>query len=87
MRVASNHFFATVSDPLLDYFCCRASHDQGAYSVMSEAVHTATFQPELAKQRVKMLIENSGVHERCLPSRLEDQTLRFYRSNEPSAFP
>jgi hypothetical protein len=50
--------------PVLDNFYCRASHDQGAYSVMTEAVHTATFQSELAKQWLKMLIENGRVHER-----------------------
>src|SRR5712692_1933683 len=74
MRVASNHFFATVSDPLLDYFNRRSSHDQGAHSVAPESVHSTTFQTEFAKQWLKMLIENGAVHEWCLPSRLEDKT-------------
>jgi hypothetical protein len=68
MRVATNHLFATVSNPLLDYLDRRSSHDQRAYSVVPKAVHTSTFQPEFTKQRVKMLIENSAVHERCFPS-------------------
>jgi hypothetical protein len=50
MRVPTYHFFATVSDRLLNYLNRGSSHDQGAYSVVPEAVHTATFEPEFAKQ-------------------------------------
>jgi hypothetical protein len=39
-----------VSDRLLNYLNRGSSHDQGAYSVVPEAVHTATFEPEFAKQ-------------------------------------
>jgi hypothetical protein len=35
MHVTTDHFFATVSDSLLDYRNRRSSHDQGAYSVSS----------------------------------------------------
>ena len=74
MRVASDHLFATMSDPLLDYLNRRSCHDQSAYSVVPEAVHAATFQSELAKQWVKMLVENGGIHQRCLPSSLKDKS-------------
>jgi len=40
MRVAYDHFFATVSDPLLDYLNRRSCHDQSAHSVVPEGVHT-----------------------------------------------
>ena len=42
--------------------------------MMSESVHTASFQTEFAKQGMKVLVENEAVHERCLPFRLEDKT-------------
>ena len=52
MRVTTGHFFATVTDPLLDYLNGRRCHDQGAHSVMPEPVHSATVQSEFAKQGV-----------------------------------
>ena len=56
MCVAANHFLAAMPNPLLDYLDWCSCHDQSAYPVMSEAVHTATFQPEFAKQWMKVFV-------------------------------
>ena len=64
MRVAIDHLFATVPDPLIDDSHRRSCHDQCAHSVMPEAVHAATFQPEFSKEPMKVLVENDAVHER-----------------------
>ena len=69
VSVAIDHFLATMPDPFFNDNHRCSCHDQGADSVVSEPVHTATFQTEFAKQRMKMFVENDAVHERRLPSR------------------
>ena len=49
MRVAAYRLLATASDPLLDYFYGRFGHDQSAYSMKPEGVHSATFQTEFSE--------------------------------------
>src|SRR6266481_1782293 len=68
VSIAIHHLLASVPDPLLNYNHRCSCHDQSADSVVPESVHTSTVQTELAKQRVKMLSENSRIHERGLPS-------------------
>jgi len=58
MRVTIHHCLAAVPYPLLDDRHRRSCHDQGAYSVMPEPVHTTAFQSEPAEQGVKVLVEN-----------------------------
>ena len=63
-------------NPLLNHDDRRSSHDQSADRMVSESVHTATFQPELAKWWVEVLIDHDTVHKGCLPFRLENKALR-----------
>jgi hypothetical protein len=50
VSVAIDHFLATMPDPFFDDNHRCSCHDQGADPVVSEPVHTATFQTEVAEQ-------------------------------------
>ena len=62
MGIAIDHFLAPVSDPLLNDNDGRTCHHQRAHSVMPEPMHAASFESELTKCRVKMLVQRDAVN-------------------------
>ena len=60
VSVAIGHL--VVPNPFLNHADRRSSHDQSADPVVSESVHTAPFQPEPTKYRVKVLTDDA-VHD------------------------
>ena len=73
MRVPVDHLFRAVPNPLFDDHHRRSRHHQRTDPVMPEAVHTTTFQAEIAEQWVKELVQHDAVDERRAALRAEHQ--------------